>query len=387
MKLFWVYLTNNCNLACRYCFQRHQKRDMSLSVATATIDFITNDPRDDLQVQFYGGEPTLKWDLMWWMIETIRERRKKTRFTFTTNGTLLTRQRLKQIKEGKVRFALSCDGPPEVQNRSRPLKGGGKSFERIPLADIAGLFPETQIIMVVDPLNAPYLVKSTRFFIERGFRNIAHNPDFEASWQEADLALLREKVKELMDYYIDLYEAGKRVNFMWLGWAMKNINAAKGRIAQTLCGLNNNLLAIDTDGRIYPCQGYINCRSELSKLYSIGDVFKGITAEKKEAGILAKSRLKPPDGADCAHCFLRWKCSGGCLPENLAITGDRYQIRENHCRLLNIIIPEATRALILTGQVSVGTPPPPPWRALEERLARIEKKLSGMPIVQIEKVR
>jgi uncharacterized protein len=386
-KMFWIYLTNDCNLACRYCFQRHQKREMSPLVAERVVEFITSDPGDDLHVQFYGGEPTLKWDLMWWMIEKIRAKRPKTRFTFTTNGTLLDRTRLRKINEEGVSFALSIDGPPEVQNKSRPLKGGGESFDKIPLADIAGLFPGTQIIMVADPVNSPELIRSTRFFVERGFSNIAHNPDFSSCWTDVDISLFKTQVKLLMDYYIDLYLVGKKVNFMWLGWAMKNIRASQARITQVLCGLNNNLMAIDTDGKIYPCQGYINCRSELAMGFSIGDVFSGVDAEKKEAGILKKDRMRPPKGADCDHCFLRFKCEGGCLPENLALTGDRYQIRENHCRLLKIILPEATRALIITGQISVGALREPPLKAVMMKLQEIERRLSRVPIIQLEKVR
>ncbi|MBQ6102762.1 MAG: radical SAM protein, partial [Kiritimatiellae bacterium] len=104
-----LHLTDRCNLACRYCYQRHGASDMPRETAEAAIDRLAtgNNPG----IVFFGGEPLLRKDLMLALVDRC-EAREPNRFHYkvTTNGTLLDEDFLAEAGRRRLAVALSCDG-------------------------------------------------------------------------------------------------------------------------------------------------------------------------------------------------------------------------------------------------------------------------------------
>lgn len=346
---------------------------MTPEIAHQAEQFMLNDSKDcnDVQINLFGGEPLLNKKILKLFSERFSLQRDKFRLSFTTNGTLLDEKFLLYCQKNKLSFALSVDGLKETHNKNRIFKNGRGSFDSMPFKSVAKHFPDTQIIMVVDPSNVKDLVRNTWFFINLGFKRIAHNFDYYQDWSEESLGLLAQGLEEVNKIYYQ-----NNVFFHHIMWAEGNINCTYSNIEQTICGLTKYMCAIDINGDIYPCQEYVLAKEK----FIIGNIWDGIDESKREWGLKCKKVLKKPKVADCKNCVFQFKCSGGCGPHSLAIYGNRFVVPENYCRIMNIIIPIGTKALIIKKSL------PTMKNNIENKLDRIIDILDDIDLVKLEKV-
>lgn len=133
-------LTGRCNLRCGYCiYNEHyvnsrnfNDEDMTLEVAKAAIDYANEHSDKDIAITFYGGEPLLRFDLLKWCIEYCQKilKNKKVTYSFTTNLTLVTKEKAQYLATIKDLSVLcSLDGPEDVHNEYRKYLGGKGSFQ------------------------------------------------------------------------------------------------------------------------------------------------------------------------------------------------------------------------------------------------------------------
>ena len=123
-------LTNQCPLACPYCFEDRDTQKMSFETARATLDFIHRVENVQHGFTFFGGEPTVEWDsIIVPLIEYSKASNQPTRFNMTTNGFLLNQNRIDWLIENKIEFMYSMDGGKETQNINRPTNRNGESFD------------------------------------------------------------------------------------------------------------------------------------------------------------------------------------------------------------------------------------------------------------------
>ena len=372
-KSYYIFLTRNCNLACKYCFQHHLKGNMDEKIAYQTEQFILNDSikADNVQINFFGGEPLLNKKILKLFVERFKYQRNKYQLTFTTNGTLLDEEFLTYCLQNNIHFALSADGKKETHDKNRIFKNGKGSFNAIPFELVAKYFPDTQIIMVVDPSNVNHLTENTWFFANLGFKKIAHNFDYYQDWSLKDLKILALELEDINNIYFK-----HNCFFYHIMWAQSNIECAHNNVEQTVCGLTQNMCAIDINGDIYPCQEYVLAKEK----FIIGNIWDGIDESKREYGLKCKEVLKKPKNADCKNCVFRFKCSGGCGPHSLAVYGDRFVIPENYCRIMNIIIPVGLKALVTKRAFPVFK------NNIERKLDRIITILNNTDLIRLEKV-
>ena len=142
VKALCLHIAHDCNLRCRYCFaeegEYHGRRAlMSYEVGCRALDFLIEHSggRKNLEVDFFGGEPTMNFEVVKQLVEYGRKREKETdkhfRFTLTTNGVLLNDEILDFANKEMHNLVLSIDGRREINDRMRPTASGSGSYDII----------------------------------------------------------------------------------------------------------------------------------------------------------------------------------------------------------------------------------------------------------------
>ena len=130
VKALCLHIAHDCNLACRYCFaeegEYHGRRAlMTYEVGKKALDFLVANSgnRINLEVDFFGGEPLMNWDVVKQLVAYGRSleepHHKKFRFTLTTNGVLLNDEIMEFCNKEMSNVVLSLDGRREVNDRTK----------------------------------------------------------------------------------------------------------------------------------------------------------------------------------------------------------------------------------------------------------------------------
>jgi uncharacterized protein len=136
VEMIILQVTQQCNLRCEYCAysgnylnRSHTDARMTFETARKSIDFIIKRSRnvESINIGFYGGEPLLEFDLIKKCINYAKEEAegKNVTFSFTTNGTLFTKEILDFLNANDVAITISLDGPREIHDRNRKFAVSG----------------------------------------------------------------------------------------------------------------------------------------------------------------------------------------------------------------------------------------------------------------------
>ena len=142
VKALCLHIAHDCNLACKYCFaeegEYHGRRAlMSYEVGKKALDFLiaNSGKRRNLEVDFFGGEPLMNWQVVKDLVAYGREQEKihdkHFRFTLTTNGVLLNDEVQEFVNREMDNVVLSLDGRKEVNDKMRPFRNGKGSYDLI----------------------------------------------------------------------------------------------------------------------------------------------------------------------------------------------------------------------------------------------------------------
>lgn len=142
VKALCLHIAHDCNLACRYCFaeegEYHGRRAlMSFEVGKAALDFLIahSGSRRNLEVDFFGGEPTMNLEVVKQLVAYGRQQEKlhnkNFRFTLTTNGVLLNEEIMEFANKEMANVVLSIDGRKETNDHMRPFRNGAGSYDLI----------------------------------------------------------------------------------------------------------------------------------------------------------------------------------------------------------------------------------------------------------------
>ncbi len=338
VKALCLHIAHDCNLACRYCFaeegEYHGRRAlMSFEVGRAALDFLiaNSGNRRNLEVDFFGGEPLMNFDVVKQLVAYGREQEKlhnkKFRFTLTTNGVLLNDEVMEFANREMANVVLSIDGRKEVNDRMRPFRKGAGSYDLIvpkfqKLAEsrnqdryyVRGTFTHNNLDFSKDVLHLADL----------GFRQISVEP--VVAQPEEDYALREEDLPQLFEEYdrlavemIKRCKEGKAFNFFHFMIDLEGGPCVAKRLSG--CGSGTEYLAVTPWGDIYPCHQFVGNESFL-----MGNVTEGIKNTKmqekfKSCNVYAKEK--------CRDCFAKFYCSGGCAANSYNFHGsitDAYDI-------------------------------------------------------------
>lgn len=332
VKALCLHITHDCNLACKYCFAEEGeyhtgKRElMSYEVGKQALDFLVanSGSRRNLEVDFFGGEPLMNWQVVKQLVEYGRSIEKAAdknfRFTLTTNGVLLNDEIQEFANKEMANVVLSCDGRPEIHDMMRPFRGGQASYDKImpkfkKLADSRG--QDKYYIRGTFTRNNLDFSKDVIHLANEGFKQISVEPVVA---QETDSYALREEdLPQLFAEYDALAAEMMRrqgteedFNFFHFMIDLEGGPCVYKRLSG--CGSGTEYMAVTPTGQLYPCHQFVGNTDFL-----LGDVWQGVTRQDtvnqfKKCNVYAKPK--------CRDCFARFYCSGGCAANAYNFTGD-----------------------------------------------------------------
>ncbi len=331
VKALCLHVAHDCNLRCKYCFaeegEYHGRRAlMSFEVGKRALDFLVENSgsRRNLEVDFFGGEPLMNFEVVKRLVEYGRavekEKDKNFRFTLTTNGVLLDDEVLDYVNREMGNLVLSIDGRKEVHDRMRPMRGGAPSYERIlpklkKAAEsrdqtnyyVRGTFTHYNTDFAADVLHLHDL----------GFEQISVEPvvapsSADYALKESDLPLLLEQYDLLAKEILKRRAEGRYVNFFHFMIDLEGGPCVAKRLSG--CGSGGEYLAVTPWGDLYPCHQFVGEESFL-----MGNVYEGVTNTGLQDKFSCVNVYSKPE---CAGCFARFYCSGGCAANSWHFTGD-----------------------------------------------------------------
>jgi uncharacterized protein len=344
IKAICLNVIHGCNLRCKYCFadegEYHgHKGVMDFETAKKAIDYVIkrSGPRKNIEIDLFGGEPTMIMDTLKEVIKYARDNEKKwgktIRFTMTTNATLLTDEMMDFMDKEMGNIILSLDGRKEVNDNVRIKVDGSGSYDDI--------VPNIKKMIKRRTKGKTYFVRgtftraNTDFYedviamINEGFREISIEPVVLDN--TSPLALREEDLPVIFANYDKLYEdmrarreEGKdEFNFYHFNIDLQGGPCIYKRISG--CGAGFEYVAITPQGDVYPCHQFVG--KEEYKLGSIyDDSFDAELSKKfKEAHIYNKPT--------CKKCWARFYCSGGCQANNVNFSGDMTIPYEIGCKM------------------------------------------------------
>lgn len=310
-KLLILRLTNRCNLACKYCYAESSVADMSFGTAKKAIDLFSR-PGDKLKIQFTGGEPLLRLDLMLEISRYIKEVGIEALFSIQTNGTLLTQEACIALKEMNCAIGISIDGMGATNN-GRVYPNGSPAFQNI-IAGIRNLASHSikcNINAVVSRINqselpalidlAAYLPNVCGVGLDM-FRPIGRGKGNEYA---PNITTLAADIMRMLERWKELSSLGANVRLKELEKVHKMENL--GIFPNCYCYAQTGYsVAVDPHGDIYPCSSFVGMKE-----MHMGNVYKGIGIFPAMLGMDERCR-------ECSHASF---CRGGCPAGRIAYGG------------------------------------------------------------------
>ena len=342
IKAICLHVAHDCNLACKYCFagegEYHGARGlMSFEVGKAALDFLVKNSgtRKNLEVDFFGGEPSLNFEVVKQLVEYGRSiekaANKNFRFTYTTNGIILNDEIMEFCNREMSNVVLSLDGRREVNDRMRVFRGGKGSYDNIvpkfqKFADsrgqkdyyIRGTYTHYNTDFAADILHMADLG-----FKEISIEPVVADPSEPYALKESDLPVLLEQYEILAKEMIKRSKKGEGFTFYHYMIDLDGGPCVVKRVSG--CGVGTEYMAVTPNGDLYPCHQFAGDPNFL-----LGNVKTGVTNEKvteqfKECNIYSHK--------ECDDCFARMYCSGGCAANAYHSTGSVNGVYKLGCEL------------------------------------------------------
>ncbi len=343
VKAMCLHVAHDCNLRCRYCFAETGSYEgprglMSAEVGKQAIDYLVqaSGHRKNLEIDFFGGEPLLNFDVVKEIVTYARsieeETGKNFRFTITTNGVLLDEAKKQYINEEMGNVVLSIDGRKEVNDAMRCRIDGSGSYDTIvgKFQDMAesrnqdnyyvrGTFTRKNLDFKEDVLHLADLG-----FKQISVEPVVASPEMDYMLREEDLPVLFEQYESLAAEYVKRKQAGNGFQFFHFMVDLSGGPCILKRL--TGCGAGHEYVAVSPDGDIYPCHQFVG--DESMKLGNVSQ--PGLNQEISKTFRESNVYTKPA----CKDCFAKFYCSGGCPANAVQYGGGINQPLKLSCELM-----------------------------------------------------
>ena len=342
IKALCLHIAHTCNLNCSYCFasqgKYHGERAvMSLEVGKRALDFLIENSgsRRNLEVDFFGGEPLLNFEVVKELVAYARSiekiHNKNFRFTLTTNGVLIDDDVIDFANREMSNVVLSLDGRREIHDRFRVDYAGNGSFDKI--------VPKFQkLVNARDGKNYymrgtfthanPDFLEDIKVMLDLGFKELSMEPVVcapgdEAELTEDDIEIVMEQYEKLAELMLEKSKTGEGFTFYHYMIDLKGGPCIYKRISG--CGSGTEYMAVTPWGDLYPCHQFVG-----EDRYKLGNIYDGVTntdaqREFAECNVYAKP--------ECRDCWARLYCSGGCAANAYHATGSVKGIYKKGCEL------------------------------------------------------
>lgn len=342
VKALCLHIAHDCNLACKYCFagegEYHGRRAMmSFEVGRKALDFLiaNSGSRKNLEVDFFGGEPLMNWQVVKDLVAYGREQEKihnkSFRFTLTTNGILLNDEILEFANKEMGNLVLSIDGRPSVHDNMRPFRNGKGSYAQIISKFQKAAKSRNQTNYYVRGTYTHHNLdfsEDVKHLADLGFQQISVEPvvappEADYAIQIEDLPMLKQQYDELAVEILKRHKEGAGFHFFHFMIDLEGGPCVAKRLSG--CGSGTEYLAVTPWGDFYPCHQFVG-----NEKFLMGNVEEGITNtaiqnEFKLCNVYAKEK--------CKNCFAKFYCSGGCAANSYNFHGKITDVYDIGCEL------------------------------------------------------
>ena len=342
IKALCMHIAHTCNLNCSYCFASQGKYHgdramMSFEVGKQAFDFLiaNSGTRRNLEVDFFGGEPLMNFDVVKELVAYARsiekDHGKNFRFTLTTNGVLIDDDVIDFANKEMSNVVLSLDGRKEVHDRFRVDYNGKGSWDKI--------VPKFQkLVDARDGKNYymrgtfthhnPDFLEDIKEMLSLGFKELSMEPvvcaaDDPSALNDEDIAVVMKQYEDLAELMLKKHKEGDDFTFYHYMIDLKGGPCIYKRISG--CGSGTEYMAVTPWGDLYPCHQFVG-----EEKYKLGDVWNGVTNtdiqnEFAECNVYTRE--------ECRKCWARLYCSGGCAANAYHATGSVKGIYKTGCEL------------------------------------------------------
>ena len=342
VKALCLHIAHTCNLNCSYCFasqgKYHGERAlMSYEVGKRALDFLVENSgtRRNLEVDFFGGEPLMNFDVVKQLVAYARniekEKNKNFRFTLTTNGVLVDDDVIEFSNKEMSNVVLSLDGRKEVHDRYRVDYAGNGSWEKI--------VPKFQKFVKARGGKNYYMrgtfthanpdfLEDIKTMLNLGFSELSMEPvvaasDDPAALTEADKPVVMKQYEDLAKLMLERDKEGKPFTFYHYMIDLKGGPCIYKRISG--CGSGTEYMAVTPWGDLYPCHQFVG-----DEKFKLGDIWSGVN-NKKIQDEFASCNVYARE--ECRDCWARLYCSGGCAANAYHATGSVKGVYKYGCDL------------------------------------------------------
>ena len=342
IKALCLHVAHTCNLNCSYCFASQGKYQgeralMSFEVGKRAFDFLIENSgtRHNLEVDFFGGEPLMNWDVVKQLVAYARsvekQHNKNFRFTLTTNGVLIDDEVIDFLNREMSNVVLSLDGRKEVNDHFRRDYAGNGSYDKIvpkfqKLVEarghkdyyVRGTFTHNNVDFTNDLFHMADLG-----FTELSMEPVVCPPDDPYALTEEDMPKIFEQYEILAKEMLKRKKEGRPFTFYHYMLDLKNGPCIYKRI--TGCGSGTEYMAVTPWGELFPCHQFVG-----DPKYSLGNIFDGITNTDIQDEFRSCNAYARPE---CKDCWARLYCSGGCAANSYHATGSIGGVYKYGCEL------------------------------------------------------
>lgn len=330
LKALCLHIAHDCNMCCKYCFAGEGEYSgdrslMSFEVGKRALDFLIEQSgsRKNLEVDFFGGEPLLNFDVVKQLVAYARsiekEKGKNFRFTLTTNGVLLNDEVMEWANKECYNVVLSLDGRKETNDRMRRTRNDKGTYDLI--------LPKFQK-MAKERNQQGYYIRGTYTHYNTDFANdilhladlgfeqlamepVVTDPKMDYALQESDIPKLKDQYDLLAKEMCKRNRVGKGFTFFHYMIDLEGGPCIYKRISG--CGVGTDYMAVTPWGDLYPCHQFVG-----DEKFLLGNVFDGV----KNTDIVNEFKLCNVYSREaCQDCFAKLYCSGGCSANAYHTTG------------------------------------------------------------------
>ncbi|MBP1552327.1 MAG: thioether cross-link-forming SCIFF peptide maturase [Oscillospiraceae bacterium] len=342
VKALCLHIAHTCNLNCEYCFasqgKYHGERSMmSFEVGKRAFDWLIENSgsRRNLEVDFFGGEPLMNFDVVKQLVEYARsiekEKGKNFRFTLTTNGVLVDDDVIDFCNREMSNVVLSLDGRKEIHDRYRVDYAGNGSWDKIvpkfqKFVEKRG--GKNYYMRGTFTHANPDFLKDIQTMLDLGFNELSMEPVVCAAGDpseltEADFPIVCQQYEDLAMLMLKKDKEGKPFTFYHYMIDLTGGPCIYKRISG--CGSGTEYMAVTPWGDLYPCHQFVG-----DERFKLGDIWKGVDNTEIQSEFAACNVYAHPE---CRDCWARLYCSGGCAANAYHATGSVTGVYEYGCRL------------------------------------------------------
>ncbi|MFQ7773052.1 MAG: thioether cross-link-forming SCIFF peptide maturase [Anaerovoracaceae bacterium] len=342
IKALCLHVAHTCNLNCSYCFASQgkyhgQRALMSLETGKRALDFLIENSGDrtNLEVDFFGGEPLMNWEVVKQLVEYARvqekKHRKNFRFTLTTNGMLIDEDVIDFADRQMSNVVLSLDGRKEIHDRLRvDYKGNGSYDAIVPkfkrLVESRG--DKDYYIRGTFTHANPDFTKDVFHMADLGFTQLSMEPVVAAEGDPAaltseDIEIVKQQYEILAQDMLRRQREGRPITFYHYMLDLTGGPCIYKRISG--CGCGTEYMAVTPWGDLYPCHQFVG-----DAAYKLGDIWEGVSNSPLQEEFRTCNAYSRPE---CSDCWAKFYCSGGCAANACHASGSIRGVYKPGCEL------------------------------------------------------